>query len=241
MEGSPRGEPRHWEAQTWEADTLPTELLPLGSRDSYIRSRVRGGSAAKRASGPFCTDGRSVGSLSQPFALTPIFAAQHLHEKSQPWPALATSSGLRPRLSSIARPTPWSAPVGSKDCILSVRANGGVFRFALAIPRDLGHQHFRIRTRRENESGDHVLSGGGRSRSVRQSDELLDSLMQRGGQLHVHLLFGAEVERCLWVDGVALACVRWRHKYNIAIFGGAGPVYDWSRGSASPFLWHRGI
>jgi hypothetical protein len=31
MEGSPRGEPGCWEAQTWEADTLPAELLPLGS------------------------------------------------------------------------------------------------------------------------------------------------------------------------------------------------------------------
>src|SRR5665811_195620 len=32
MEGSPRGEPGCWEAQTWEADTLPAELLPLGRR-----------------------------------------------------------------------------------------------------------------------------------------------------------------------------------------------------------------
>jgi hypothetical protein len=29
----------------WEADTRPTELLPLGSRECYSRSRVRGGSA----------------------------------------------------------------------------------------------------------------------------------------------------------------------------------------------------
>jgi hypothetical protein len=36
--------PRH---SAWEADTLPIELLPLGSRTSYSRSRVRGGGCGR--------------------------------------------------------------------------------------------------------------------------------------------------------------------------------------------------